>query len=239
MNQRRKKRGESDAAQLRRSRTNGNNEPLSDVDDDGTTSPPSLPGHRASGGMGGGPTAAGPQPGTAKTVSLSAQRRPPGPQCPWSWLRSNGTSEQSPDPPQGPANPPVHGRQRPPPGREGAFGSVHRSLKHGRDRLRRQGQCPAAAGPELENRVQALTGPAPRYEFHPGLALEYAGPQDLAYVDKGFPVVQLQGLAYVSGTYGYPGFARAAGIVDQSDGVGANSCRVSPGHIPLDSSYRR
>ena len=44
-----------------------------------------------------------------------SQRRPPGPQCPRSWLRSNGTSEQSPDPPQGPTKPPVHGRQGPRP----------------------------------------------------------------------------------------------------------------------------
>ena len=57
-------------------------------------------------------------------------------------------------------------------------------------------------------------------------------------IESGAGVIQLQGLAYVSGTYGYPGFARRAGIGDQSDGVGANSRRVSPGHVPLDSSYR-
>ena len=39
-----------------------------------------------------------------RTVS---QRRPPSPQCPGSWLRSNGAAAQSPDPPQGPAKPPV------------------------------------------------------------------------------------------------------------------------------------
>ena len=39
-----------------------------------------------------------------RTVS---QRRPPSPQCPGSWLRSDGASAQSPDPPQGPAKPPV------------------------------------------------------------------------------------------------------------------------------------
>ena len=39
-----------------------------------------------------------------RTVS---QRRPPSPQRPGSWLRSNGASAQSPDPPQGPAKPPV------------------------------------------------------------------------------------------------------------------------------------
>ena len=54
--------------------TSGDSE--SHVDDDGKDSPPRLPGHRASGGMGRGPTAAGPQPGTAKTVSLSADRLP-------------------------------------------------------------------------------------------------------------------------------------------------------------------
>ena len=56
--------------------TSGNSEPLSHVDDDGTECPPRLPGHRAAGGMGGGPTAAGPQPGTAKIVSLSADPLP-------------------------------------------------------------------------------------------------------------------------------------------------------------------
>ena len=136
-----------------------------------------------------------------RTVS---QRRPPSPQCPGSWLRSNGASAQSPDPPQGPAKPPVHGRQRPPPGRAGAFGPVHRGLEHGRDRLRRPEQCPASEEPELENRVEPLTGPAPFHQFHPRLPLEYAGPQNLAYVDEGVPVVQLQGVAYASGTHRLP-----------------------------------
>ena len=130
-----------------------------------------------------------------RTVS---QRRPLGPQCPGSWLRSNGASAQSPDPPQGPATPPVHGRQRHPPFRADAFGSVQRGLEHGRDRLRSPGQCPASDEPGLEDRVQALTGPAPRHEFHPGLPLQFAGSQDLAYVDDGLPVVQLQSVAYVS-----------------------------------------
>ena len=55
-----------------------------------------------------------------RTVS---QRRPPSPQCPGSWLRSNGASAQSPDPPQGPAKPPVQADRgarrdgRAPPGR--------------------------------------------------------------------------------------------------------------------------
>ena len=98
-----------------------------------------------------------------------SQRKPLGPQCPGSWLHSNGASAQSPDPPQGPAKPPVHGRQRCSPFRAGTFGSVHRGLKHGRDRLRRPEQCPASEEPELENRVEALTGPAPRHEFHPRL----------------------------------------------------------------------
>ena len=34
-------------------KTSGNSEPLSHVNDDGTDSPPRLPGHPASGGMGG------------------------------------------------------------------------------------------------------------------------------------------------------------------------------------------
>ena len=85
----------------------------------------------------------------------------------------------------------------PQPGRASAFGPVHRGLEHGRDRLRRPEQCPASEEPELENRVEPLTGPAPFHQFHPGLPLEFAGPQNLAYVDEGVPVVQLQGLAYL------------------------------------------
>ena len=104
------KRGESDATQLRSSRTSGNSEPLSHVNDDGTESPLAFP-------------ATVPQEGWEEVQRLRArsrerprrspsrrtdsQRRPPSPQCPGSWLRSNGASAQSPDPPQGPAKPPV------------------------------------------------------------------------------------------------------------------------------------
>ena len=90
--------------------TSGNSEPLSHVDDDGTDSPLAFP-------------ATVPQEGWEEVQRLRArsrerprrspsqltvsQRRPPSPRCPGSWLRSNGASAQSPDPPQGPAKPPV------------------------------------------------------------------------------------------------------------------------------------
>ena len=61
--------------------------------------------------------------------SPCGDRQAPG--VPGNCLRLDGAPEQSPDPPQGPANPPVHGGQRRPPGRAGAFGSVHRGLEHG------------------------------------------------------------------------------------------------------------
>ena len=151
--------------------TSGNSEPLSHVNDDGTDSPLAFP-------------AIVPQEGWKEVQRLRARsrerprrspsrrtvslRRPPSPRCPGNWLRLDGASEQSPDPPQGAANPPVHGRQKPQPGGASAFGPVHRGLEHGRDRLQRPEQCPAADKPELEDRVQALTGPAPRHQFHPG-----------------------------------------------------------------------
>ena len=185
--------------------------------------------------------AAEPQPGTAKTVSLSADRLPAEtarPPVSGELATFERCVRAESRPASRPGETPGPGRQRRPPGRAGAFGPVHRGLEHGRDRLRRPGQCPASEEPEFEYRVEALTGPAPRHQFHPGLPLQFAGPQDLAYVDEGLPVVQLQGVAYASGTHRYPGIARTAGVVDQSDGVGANSRRISPGHVPLDSSYR-
>ena len=154
--------------------TSGNSEPLSHVDDDGTDSPPRLPGHRASGGMGGGPTAEDPQAGTAKTVSLSTHRLPaetaePPVSGELATFERCGRAESRPA--SRPGETPGPGRQRPPPGRAGAFGSVHRGLEHGRDRLRSPEQCPGSEEPELENRVEALTGPAPCQQFHPGLPL--------------------------------------------------------------------
>ena len=163
------KRGESDATQLRSSRTSGNNEPLSDVDGDGTESPPRLPGHRVSGGIRGGPAAAGPQPGTAKTVSLSADRLPVETAKP-PVSRGTGyvrTLRPSRVPTRLSARRTARSRQTEAPAPKGG----RRGLEHGRDRLRRPEQCPASEEPELENRVEALTGPAPRYEFHPRLPL--------------------------------------------------------------------
>ena len=172
------KRGESDATQLRSSRTSGNSEPLSHVDDDGTDSPSRLPGHRASGGIRGGPTAEGPQAGTAKTVSLSADRLPAEtarPPVSGELVTFERCVRAESRPASRPGKTPGPGRQRRPPGRAGAFGPVHRGLEHGRDRLRRPEQCPASDEPELEYRVEALTGPAPRHQFHPDLPLAICG----------------------------------------------------------------
>ena len=105
--------------------TSGNSEPLSHVDDDGTDSPPRLPGHRASGGMGRGPTARArsrERPRRSPSRRTDSQRRPPGPRCPGSWLRSNGAAAQSPDPPQGPAKPPVQADRGPRPSGRGPSG---------------------------------------------------------------------------------------------------------------------
>ena len=105
--------------------TSGNSEPLSHVDDDGTDSPPRLPGHRASGGMGRGPTARArsrERPRRSPSRRTDSQRRPPGPRCPGSWLRSNGAAAQSPDPPQGPAKPPVQADRGPRPSGHGPSG---------------------------------------------------------------------------------------------------------------------
>ena len=107
--------------------TSGNSEPMSHVDDDGTDSPPRLPGHRASGGMGGGPAAAGPQPGTAKTVSLSAHRLPAEtaePPVSGELVTFERYVRAEPRPASAPGETPGPGRQRRPPGRACAFGLI-------------------------------------------------------------------------------------------------------------------
>ena len=178
--------------------TSGNSEPLSHVDDDGTECPPRLPGHRASGGR----TVqrlrarSRERPRRSPSRRTVSQRRPPRPQCPGEPV----TFELC-----------VRAESRGPrPEGRASSGRCTGAPRAGETPLRRPEQCPASDKPELEDRVEALTGSAPRQQFHPGLPLQFAGPQDLAYVDEGFPVVQLQGVAYVPGTYGYPGFACGA-----------------------------
>ena len=128
---------ESDATQSRSSRTSGNNQwqqPVATVSHCRTSmtmaqtapSPSRPPCLRRDGKRSNG---AGPQPGTAKTVSLSANRLPaetaePPVSGELAAFERCGRAESRPA--SRPGETPGPGRQRPPPFRAWAFGSVHR-----------------------------------------------------------------------------------------------------------------
>ena len=97
--------------------TSGNSEPLSHVDDDGTESPLAFPAivPQEGGEVQRLRARSRERPRRSPSRRTDSQRRPPSPQRPGSWLRSNRASAQSPDPPQGPAKPPVQADRGPRP----------------------------------------------------------------------------------------------------------------------------